>query len=183
MSGLYLAIEFNDETKKQLELKQNILKSLCDAKYEDPTRFHITTRFVAEDQININTALLAMEIFEKMYTPNKFDVLANGFRTFNNEKGGSKDVAWIGIDKSFPLYQIKYDIEECLNKCNFPLKEERFDGYTPHITMAYEFPVPNLNGINFGELINITIDNLSLWNGFKVNSEYVHNQLMSIKFK
>lgn len=183
MPGLYLAIEFSDETKKQLELKQNILKNLCDAEYEDSTRFHITTRFVADNQLNVNTALLAMEMFGQMYTPNKFEIFANGFRTFNKEKNGSKGVAWVGIDKSLPLYQIKYDIEECLKKCNFPLNKERFDGYTPHITMAYEFPIPELYSIDFGEPIKIIVDNLSLWNGFKIQETYVHNKLMDIKFK
>jgi len=176
MSSLYLAIDFNNETKQLLAKKQLLLKQTSTGEWEDPSRFHITVKFLAEEQVNANTALLAMKMFDEMYKPNKFEVIANGFRQF--EQG----VAWIGVDKSFPLYQIKYDIDECLKKCNFPLQQEKFDGYIPHITMAYNFNNPNLEAINFQEPQHIVVDNLSLWASPKCNDTYVTNCLYRVNF-
>lgn len=177
MSSLYLAVDFNNETKELLAKKQILLKQYSTGEWEDPSKFHITVKFLAEEQINANTALLAMKMFDEMYKPNKFEVIANGFRQFDH------GVAWIGVDNSFPLYQIKYQIEECLRKCNFPLQPERFDGYTPHITMAYDFNNPNLGTINFQEPLPLIVDNLSLWASPKCNDTYITNCLYRSNFK
>ena len=177
MSSLYLAVDFNNETKKLLAEKQRLLKQYLAEEFEDPGAFHITVRFLAEDQINVNTALLAIQMFDQMYKPNKFQIFANGFRKF------PQGVAWIGLDQSFPLYELKYQIEDCMRKCNFPLNEERFDGYIPHITMAYDFKHDNIETINFGEPIPIIIDGLHLWASPKCNDTYITNCLYTANFK
>jgi len=176
MSSLYLAVEFNAETIQKLTYKQHLLKSQFEGEYEDPTRFHITVCFLAKNEVNANTAILGMNLLRQIYTPQKFTVVANCFRQFD------QGVAWVGMDNTMPLYELKYQIEDCMRRCNFPMVEDKFDGYIPHITMAYDFK-GDTKSVVFGEPIQIEIDNISLWNAPKCNDVYIHNKLCDVKFK
>lgn len=174
--SLYLAVEIDDESKKLLNEKQVYLKQNAIGNFEDPTRFHITVRYLSKDEVNNKEAIEGLKLFDKLYHPSKFEIIAKDFHRFD------KGVEWIGVDNSLPLYEIKYQIEDCLLKSNFPLKEDKFKGYTPHITMGYD--VEELSTLNNKfEGIPIIINNISLWNGFKANGEHIHSFIYRVNFK
>ena len=175
--SLYLAVEIDDKTKQLLAQKQLILKQNCvKGEWEDPTRFHITVRFLANDDRMHEKAMEALKLWGDTYQPKQFQAFAKDFHKF--EQG----VMWIGVDQSFPLYEAKYQIEDCFMKVGNQLSKGDFPSYIPHITMGYDVQEsPTLNW-NF-EPIPFVINNISLWNGFKVNSKYIHNFLYRVDLK
>lgn len=186
MSSLYIAVEFDNETKKKLEKKQLILKQNSkNGDFEDSSKFHITIRFLSKNEEHSDLAIEGLKLFKQKYPYSKFKVNAANFYRF--EQG----VSWIGVHNSFPLYKIKYQLEECLKEVGFPLKKDTYNGYTPHITMGYN--VDELENWNKEfEPIEIEIDNINLWNGFKVydsndnkekNYVHIHNKLFDVKFQ
>ncbi|MFW6007919.1 MAG: RNA 2',3'-cyclic phosphodiesterase [archaeon] len=177
MSSLYIAVEIDNETKKELEKKQLILKQNSeDGDFEDSTKFHITVRFLADNEKDSHLAIEGLKLFEERYKSKRFTVEAKNF--YNFEQG----VSWVGVHNSMPLYKIKYQIEECLKEVGFPLKEDTHDGYTPHITMGYNVKENNNWNKEF-KAISFIVDNISLWNGFKANDTYIHNKLYGVKLE
>lgn len=177
MSSLYIAVEFNDEDKaklaeKQLYLKQNSKKG----DFEDPTKFHITVKFLSNNDIDNELAIKALQLFKERYKVNKFNITAKDFYQFDH------NVSWIGVNNSLPLYEIKYQLDDCLKEVGFPLKKDKFKQYTPHITMGYNV-IHNDDFNSKFDGINICIDNISLWNGFKANDKYIHNFIYRVDFE
>lgn len=177
--SLYLAVEIPEDIKRKLAVPQTTLKQNClDGEWEDPTKFHITVRFLTEDNDyeTQKKAIEALKLFEVTYQPKKFEIIAKNFYKF--EQG----VMWIGVHNSFPLYEIKYQIEDCFKKVGRELPKDQFEGYTPHITMGYNVKEkPNFNQEFEG--IPIVIDNVSLWPSIKANDSYIHNKLFGVNFK
>lgn len=176
MSSLYIAFELSQKDKDKLIPFQTYLKQNAIGDFVDSTTFHITCRFLSENQENVNLAIEGMKLFDKKYLVDKIELEAKDFCKF--EQG----VMWIGVNNSFPLYEVKKKIEECLIEVGYPLKKDTHKGYTPHITMGYNIKEEStLNRQFIG--VDLTIDNLSLWAGFKCNDQYIHNKIYDIKFK
>ena len=176
--SLYIAVELDDKTKQLLSEKQLILKQNCKGDIEDPTRFHITIDFLGNDTQNIDLVIEAMKQVDKECNFKKIDAIAKNFYTFNN----NSVVSWIGVENSFDLYKIKYALREAYEKVGYNPPKDKHDGYTPHITMAYNFECNDNISKEF-DGIPFIIDNVSLWNGFKCNDEYIHNKIFGINLK
>ena len=85
---------------------------------------------------------------------------------------------WIGVDNSWLLYDIRYKLREIYTEVGYTPAPDKFKGYTPHITMAYNIDMkPNIEM----KPVTIPLTNISLWNSFKVNDAYVDNVLYSIR--
>lgn len=169
--SLFLVVELDNDTKQKIYVEQMKAKRKVDGKWEDQTRFHISIKDLKDS--NFKDIEKAMSLFKHIYNPVKEDAIVKNI--FRFEQG----VSWAGIDNNFPLYKIKYQFEDCCKKLNINLPKDSFDGYTPHITIGYnvgEYKMIETNAIDF------KIDNICLWNGFKVNSEYIHNFLYKINF-
>lgn len=176
MSSLYLAFELSNEDKKKLVVNYEYLKNNADGDFVDPSTFHITCRFLSNNQDNVNLAIDGLKLFNKKYNVNKVNLSAKDFCQFN------QGVMWMGLHDSLPLYVIKHKIEECLIEAGFPLQKDSFDGYIPHITMGYDVNAyPWLN--KQFQSIDLTLDNLTLWGSPKCNDTYISNTLYKIDFK
>lgn len=174
--SLWLAVELNDDIKKKLAKEQVLLKQNCKkGDFEDPTRFHITVKYLSDEIINHECVIKAMQKYKDDFKPCRFKITARDFYKF--EQG----VMWVGVHQSLPLYIMKKNIEKCLNEVGYNLPKDKHKQYTPHITMGYN--VQELNSLNnkFNG-IEIDVDNLSLWNSFKANDVYIHNKMYSINF-
>ena len=176
MSSLYLAFQLSNEDKAKLIPNYEYLKNNAEGDFVDPSTFHITCNFLSKEQIEVNKAIEALRLFDKKYSVNKIKLSAKDFCQF--EQG----VMWMGLHDSFPLYVIKKKIEECLLEVGFPLQEDKFDGYTPHITMGYNVNTFSTLNRQF-PTIDLTIDNLTLWGSPKCNDTYITNALYKINFK
>lgn len=173
--SLFIMVDFNNETKQLLYQKQKLLVNNFDGEFETFDKFHITLKFLDENDGDMNKAIEAMVKLDKINL-NKFEIIAKDFHNFD---GGTY---WIGVNNSLELYKIKYKIEEILKSVNYNLKPEKFDGYTPHITMGYNLKKKNKFNEKF-EGIPIIIDNICLWHSYKVNGEYMQNVLYRINLK
>jgi 2'-5' RNA ligase len=178
--SLYLAIELNDQTKSQLAIYQTVLKqNSVSGEFDDPTRFHITVRFLSEDCVEPNLAIQALKLYETLYKPKKFEISAQNFGTFD----GDDPATWIGVNNCLPLYQLKHDVDDCLETVGYPMPKDKFPNYVPHITMGFGLQIKPEFNLKFEPGISIVIDNVSLWNGFKANDTYIANYLYKVQMK
>jgi 2'-5' RNA ligase len=174
MAQLWLSMDISDNmVKQQLAYYQNILKHKMTGDWEDPNDFHVTVDFLGEDETDFEKVVEGMKLFEKQNKCFNQYVFASGVNRF------PQGALWIGVNSSFKLYQARYQLEECFNRVGYQKAPSKFKGYTPHITMAYDasqnIPDINVHGIA------IPFDNITLWNSFKVNGQYVDNVLFKIK--
>lgn len=173
--SIYIAVEFDKDFKKQLEYERVLVKNKYpDAEYEDSSKYHITVRYVSDESVLVNQTLEAFKIYEQKYSIKAFDIQVNGFCKF------PQGVLWYAPQNTLPLYEIKHNLEECLRQTQ-DLREDDFDGYTPHITCAYNFQ----HDIDFttSKTYTTKVNNISLWNSFKANGEYIDNCLYQIKLR
>lgn len=164
--SLWLAIEFDNETKELIHNKQIELKiQYPEAKYELFDKFHITVNFLTDNNLLIQDANKLLNYIKNNYDLKQFEVELSGYRKFD------QNCCWIGMNNSFELYKIKYLIDEVINKLNLNFKD-KFKEYIPHITIAYDFK--NDIDVDFN-VIPIKIKTLSLWQSYKCNDTYMQN--------
>lgn len=173
--SLYLAVELQPETQQQLYGKLLYLKRNClCGDWEDPTRFHITVKFISDDDQRHEPVIDVLKHWEQKFQPKKFEVFAKDFCRF------PQGVEWIGVNNSLPLYTAKKQIEDCAAELGNMFKKDDHDGYTPHITMGFNVEEgPNL--VKEFEGIPVLVDNITLW-GYapKVNGVHIANTLYRV---
>ena len=175
MAQLWLSMDIKDSlVQNQIAYWQSFIKTKVQADYENPTAFHITIDFLGEDETEFEKVVEAMHLFEKEYDGFNQHVFANKIGRFD---GGAM---WMGVDDSFKLYKIRYLMREKYKLVNYTPAPDKFKGYTPHITLAYNAP----ENFDYSAIkttkIPVPVSNITLWNSFKVNGEYVSNVLYSI---
>mgnify|MGYP000863366117 CR=1 FL=1 len=175
MAELWMSMDIDDElATNQLAYYQTLLKQKTHGDWEDPEDFHITLDYIGEDESGADKVVEAMHLFEKEIDSSMYNQYIFGNKV-NRFDGGAM---WVGVDNSFRLYQIHYGLEEKLKQVGYQKPKSKFVGYTPHITMAYNTPK-----IDFTFKMNkvaIPLSNITLWNSFKVNGQYVDNFLYRI---
>lgn len=173
MAELWIAMDIDDEyAKNQLAYYQALLKQKTHGDWEDPNDFHITIDYIGENEDNFEKVVDAMKLYQKETDVFNQYVFGNHIRRFD---GGA---LWIGVDESFKLYKIHYRLEELLDQVGYVKAPSKFPNYTPHITMAFNTPKIDYE-IKMNK-IPIPVTNITLWNSFKVNGEYVDNVLYKI---
>ena len=173
---LWLSMDIDDyNARNNLAYYQTMMKQQCNGDWEEPSAFHITIDFLGEDETDYDKAEEAMHIFHQRY--NKYDYIGKSLygNLVNTFEGG---VLWIGVDNSWLLYDIRYKLREIYTEVGYTPAPDKFKGYTPHITMAYNIDMkPSIEM----KPVTIPLTNISLWNSFKVNDAYVDNVLYSIR--
>lgn len=173
MAQLWLSMDIeNTATQNQIAYYQTILKSKTYGDWEDPTNFHITLDFLGEDETDSDKVIEAMKLFEKENTLYNQYVFGNKINRFD------KGVLWMGVDDCQKLYDIHYALEDKFKEVGYQKAPDKFKEYTPHITLAYN--APNENYDIETSKVPILVSNITLWNSFKVNGEYVTNYLYKI---
>lgn len=174
MSSLYAAVDITDKnTLSMLNYCQVLAKQKVPGDYVDNQTFHITIDFLNNDETDNDLVQLALKKFKDNYADEfkSFYVFAEGLYRFD---GGA---CWMGVHQSFKLYKMKYIFNKLLKEVGYKKAEESFDGYTPHITFA--FNTPEFEYMKLAR-VPIPIDNLTIWNSPKMNGSYVTNVLYKI---
>lgn len=178
MSSLYLAFDLKKEDIDKLSLKQTMLKQNSTGDFSDPSGFHITCSFIGETEKDNELVIEAMKNFRDELqfdkTNGPINLEAKNFYQFN------KNVCWIGVNNSFPLYKIKKGIEKHMRLVGYQAKKDKFNGFTPHITMGYNVFINEDFNKTFNE-IPITVEKLSLWHSLKCNGVHIKNSLFEIE--
>ena len=173
MAELWISMDIDDEmAKNQLAYYQTVLKGYTHGDWCDPNDFHITLDYIGENEDDFEKVVDAMKIYEKETDLYNQYVFANKVGRFD------KGAMWIGVDDSFKLYQIHYRMEELLEQVGYQKAPGSFPNYTPHITMA--FNTPKMDFTVKMSKVPIPVTNITLWNSFKVNGQYVDNFLYKI---
>lgn len=186
--SIYYAIEFDEQTKKKLSLKQlEVKQGSTQGDFVQPETFHITVLFCAggnsgysrEEYIN------ALDEFSKRYNPKPFNVRLQNFGKFQNDGEGA--VVWVGVRDSLPLYEIQKNLKETLHSMNVKVEKTQFSGYTPHITMGYDVVLSETFTELFEDEEPITIKSICLWDGFKSRNQdkeaHVYNKIHEVFFE
>ena len=174
MAELWVSFDIDDTIAlNQLEYYQTLMKLKTDADWEDKNDFHITLNYVGEDESGAEQVIKAMKILEHNLDESFFNqyIFGNKINNFGN-------TLWIGADNSFKLYRIHYALEDIFKQIGYEKPKAKFDGYTPHITMAYNAKETDWNVAM--KKVPIPLTNITLWNSFKVNGQYVDNFLYRI---
>lgn len=179
--SIYFAVEFDNKTIQKLKQKQLIIKQNCkQGDFVQPETFHITILFgVGGDSHNARSDYIKVldefgRRFKNKYKP--FNIKLQNFGQFPN--GGEEgNVVWIGVRDSFPLYQIKKDLEKVIEDMGVKKEKSQFPNYIPHITMAYNCILNEGFQTQFEDDEPITIKSICLWDSFKTNDTYIYNKV------
>ena len=175
MNSLYMSVDITDrQTIDSLKYCQILAKQKIKGNFVDDNSFHITVDFLGDNETDINLVKEAMNLFKERYGEeyHSFYVFANTLNRFD------MGAAWIDVNNSFKLYQIHYLLQQLYQEVGYQKKKDKFEGYTPHITFAYDteefipFKLPRTP---------ILVDNISLWNSPKMNGEYITSAAHIIK--
>lgn len=182
--SIYYAIEFEKNTIEKL--KQYQLKAKQNSYFGDfvqPETFHITILFCAGDGTDYSRTdyINALDKFSEIYKPKKFEIQLENYGQFHN--GGEGSVVWVGVKNSFPLYNIKKNLEQTIRNMNVKIEKSNHKTYTPHITMGYDVKLKEDFNCLFEDNEEITIKSLVLWDSFKANDTHVYNKIHEIYFE
>jgi len=174
LSSLYLAVDIHDkQTLNMLSQCQVMAKQKIKGDYVDDQTFHITINFLNDNETDANLVEQAMHKFKQDYAEEfkQFYVFAEGLYQFDS------NVCWMGVHQSFKLYKMKHILDKLIKETGYQPAKEKFDGYTPHITFAF-----NTSDYEYMKLkrVPILIDNISLWNSPEMNNTYITSTLCKI---
>lgn len=183
--SIYFAVEFDEKTNQRLKEKQFLIKqNSIQGDFVQPETFHITLTFCVggDGGYSRGDYINALDEFGKRFKEKHkpFDLKLQNFCKFpgRNDNG---DVVWVGVRDSFPLYEIKNDLEETIQSLQVKIEKSQHNGYTPHITMAYDCILKDGFSTLFEEDEPVTIKSIVLWDSFKAgkngNESHVYNKV------
>jgi 2'-5' RNA ligase len=125
---LFIAINFNGETKPHLLTLRDELKSNAQSgRFSPPENLHLTLAFIGE--VNPKKVEKIKDILETVeFTP--FDVAIDRLGTFSRGT-----LWWAGLREDKPLLDLQYEVIFKLAHCGFEMDGRE---YHPHITLGRE---------------------------------------------
>jgi len=132
---LFAAIKLNDKTVRALAREQ---KGVAGAKWSAAEKLHITTAYFGEvnddlaEQLDVELARLSMPSFE---------VQLSGAGHFGKLE---PHAIWAGVAQNHSLTRLNAHCKHAALRCGIEMEKRK---YTPHVTMAYMKPYPDLERI------------------------------------
>ncbi|AEO93499.1 gp240 [Bacillus phage G] len=188
--SIYFAVEFDEKTNARLKQKQLLVKqNSTQGDFVQPETFHITVLFCVggDGGYSRSEYVELLDEFGRRYKDQlkPFDLKLQNFCQFpgRNDNG---NVVWVGVRDSFPLYEIKDNLEKTIQSMNIKKEKSQHNSYTPHITMAYDCILKDGFNTLFEEDEPVTIKSLVLWDSFKAgkngNDAHVYNKVHELFF-
>ena len=123
---LFISINFDDKTKKNISNVQNMLKQQGPGHFTNPNNFHLTLAFLGErDEKDLDRI---KKVMEKVKMP-KLTLTFSKLNCFKRED----ETWWIGIEDNKQLTDFQHELTTALEKEGLYKPEKR---YMPHITLA-----------------------------------------------
>ena len=127
---LFIAVNFNDDTKKGLLTICEQLRSRCErGRFTMPENLHLTLAFLGECDTKQTTVIKAV-----MDEINLAPFVINIERVGRFKRDGG-DLWWAGIQESKPLAKLHGDLTDKLIAAGFTPDNRKFN---PHITLGRE---------------------------------------------
>ena len=144
---LFIAINFNDDTKNTLLGIRDTLRSKSKkGKFTEPENLHLTLAFLGECDASQITAVKA--VMDKINF-NPFILSIDCIGRFKRDDG---DIWWAGVQANKSLHELQLVLSDKLTIAGFTLDKRKF---TPHITLGRQV-LTNLEPWNitpFGETV------------------------------
>jgi len=145
---LFVAINFNNETKGRLVALQNALRARSKrGNFTLPENLHITLSFIGDSDPRQATAAKAV-IESLRFEP--FAVSIKDLGYFRRDRG---DLWWAGVDANKPLLDLQRRLADSLAGVGFEPEKRR---YSPHVTLARQVVTDAIPWSiePFGEIVN-----------------------------
>ena len=124
---LFIAINFNNETRTRLVALCNELRSSKHGRFTLPENLHLTLAFLGECSVeqtaSVKAAMDAVEI-------KPFDLVIERIGRFKRDDG---DIWWAGIEENRALADLQSRLTEKLIAEDFSFNKRK---YNPHITLG-----------------------------------------------
>lgn len=139
----FIAIDFEEEIKKKLYfLLLELDKVSQNIKWVKKEGMHLTLKFLGEiEEEKIPKIEAVLSTISKMYSP--FPLRLKGTGTFPPGKKNPR-VIWIGIEGGQTLKELQAQLEEELEKLDFPREKREFH---PHLTLGRVKIQSHLGGV------------------------------------
>ena len=125
---LFIAINFNDNTKKELLLLQEELQSRCvSGRLTAYDNLHLTLVFLGECDDREADSVIAV-ISDIKFEP--FSISVDRVGRFKRDGG---DLWWAGVQENVSLSKLHNDLTAKLRRAGFKLEKRKF---SPHITLG-----------------------------------------------
>ncbi|MBC7110187.1 MAG: RNA 2',3'-cyclic phosphodiesterase [Archaeoglobi archaeon] len=178
MIRCFVAVNLNDEIKKELEKLQKRFEDLP-LKFVKPESMHITLKFLGE--VEESRVRRLMEKMEEIRA-RSFTLRVEGLGVFPNER--VPRVLWAGVSGDFR--EVYHEVERITSELGFP-KEKR--AFHPHVTIArikYLSPserdemIGRIKGISFegGEM---RVESIELMKSTLLRTGAVYEPLKSVR--
>ena len=123
---LFLAINFDNQTKKNLQKAQQLLKAQGEGHFSRPDNFHLTLAFLGEkDEKELEKI---KKVMDKVKMP-KLTLTFSKLNCFKRED----ETWWIGIEDNKQLIDFQHELAHAIEKEGLYKPEKNF---VPHITLA-----------------------------------------------
>jgi len=127
---LFIAVNFNDDTKKGLLALRDELRSRSGrGRYSAPENLHLTLAFLGGCDVK-QTAVVKAVMDEISFAP--FVITIDRVGRFKREGG---DLWWAGVQEGEALSKLHGDLTDRLMTAGFALDKRRFN---PHVTLGRE---------------------------------------------
>ena len=170
---LFVAINFNDETRSQLLMLCDELREKSEyGRFSLPENLHLTLAFLGEcdgKQISAVKSVLDAVSFET------FDITFDCVGRFRRAGG---DIWWAGLRESKPLIALHGELTGKLIASGFSLKKRK---YSPHVTLGREI-VTILKPWRF-ESFGDTVSTIDLMKSERLNGKLTYTAIYTIKAK
>ncbi len=176
---LFIAINFNDETKNQIKEAMNKVRAnSSQGKFVNTQHMHLTVEFLGEiSEANVNLIQDVMDELE--YEP--FTLKLNEIGYFKRRDG---NIYWLGLERHDTLFDIHNQLYHNLIEQGFGLEARE---YKPHLTIGRRIKLKSgfdpkmLNG-TVGE-IEIHVDKLDLMKSEYIGGKLIHTAVYSRKMQ
>lgn len=171
---LFLAINFNDETKQKLtalqsRLRENSLRGNFTA-YEN---LHLTLVFLGEVA---GSRIGALHKAMGNVPVSPFDLCIRGIGSFRRDGG---DILWAGVDAGKSLAALYSNLCSQLSSAGFEVEARK---YTPHLTLAREAVLrEDFDQADFSRgtgAIYVRVSKISLMKSERINGRLAYTELL-----
>lgn len=124
---LFIAINFDEETRKNIIDVQQRLRILGTGNFSHPENLHLTLAFLGE------IAPTKVDAVQQAMNRTAVGPISLTFDHVGRFKRDGGDIWWIGLSENRPLLSLQKELSGHLADAGFHLEDRRF---SPHITLA-----------------------------------------------
>ena len=125
---LFIAINFNDQTKKELVSIQNELRNnTFNGRFTTSENLHLTLAFLGECDVK------QTELLKSIIDNIKFEPLLICLNRVGRFKRDDGDLWWVGVEDNARLTKLYIDLTDKLKSSGFMVEKRK---YKPHVTIG-----------------------------------------------